>query len=458
MLSLRTRIVSLTVTVSVVAFALSGLAFWGFSQKDWSQAAQFSLLAFAVASFFVMVAVSFALANRFIAEIVRLMEDIKRGGEASMTRSGEMQGTFSSLSEGAQRQAAALTETAASIHQLSTTVSRNSETALEARNWSQLSTKAAHQGQASVATLSQAISRLSGTSDDLLKNVSESAANLEQLVELVSRIGEKTKVIDEIVFQTKILSFNASVEAARAGEHGKGFAVVAEEIGSLAQMSGNAANEIGTILKEGVEKAQLIARASRDAAARLVKEASESSKEGNQRAEECDAALKLILENVSKVDQAIDVVARSSKEQAAGVGEIAKAMTELEHVTHQTREVSEQANANLKETLKQGELSNSQLKVLSGLVLGSSTPKPLAEVVRTPARATEKFTAAPTVSVPKLATPAKVPAPKVVALTPKEAAKPKVQGKTESKVEAAPLKKAAGDVFPSPQDNRFEDI
>ncbi|MBC7465119.1 MAG: hypothetical protein H7256_03945 [Bdellovibrio sp.] len=50
----------------------------------------------------------------------------------------------------------------------------------------------------------------------------------------MEEIGNKTKVINDIVFQTKLLSFNASVEAARAGEHGKGFAVVAEEVGKLA--------------------------------------------------------------------------------------------------------------------------------------------------------------------------------------------------------------------------------
>ncbi len=58
-------------------------------------------------------------------------------------------------------------------------------------------------------------------------------------------IGDKTKVINDIVFQTKRLSFNASVEAARAGEHGKGFAVVAEEVGNLAQMSKDKVQEGG---------------------------------------------------------------------------------------------------------------------------------------------------------------------------------------------------------------------
>ena len=71
---------------------------------------------------------------------------------------------------------------------------------------------------------------------------------------LISEIGNKTKVINDIVFQTKLLSFNASVEAARAGEHGKGFSVVAEEVGNLAHMSGNSAKEITQLLESSINR------------------------------------------------------------------------------------------------------------------------------------------------------------------------------------------------------------
>ena len=61
----------------------------------------------------------------------------------------------------------------------------------------------------------------------------ESNKEIQEIVKVIAEIGNKTKVINDIVFQTKLLSFNASVEAARAGENGKGFAVVAEEVGKL---------------------------------------------------------------------------------------------------------------------------------------------------------------------------------------------------------------------------------
>lgn len=77
-----------------------------------------------------------------------------------------------------------------------------------------------------------------------------SSDRLGSVVDTVHQISDKTNIINDIVFQTKLLSFNASVEAARAGEHGKGFAVVAEEIGLLATNSGEASVEINKIVDE----------------------------------------------------------------------------------------------------------------------------------------------------------------------------------------------------------------
>lgn len=87
-----------------------------------------------------------------------------------------------------------------------------------------------------------------------MNTMKTSNAEVKELVGIINGISERTKVIDEIVFQTKLLSFNASVEAERAGEHGRGFAVVAQKVGNLAQMSGKAAQEISSILKQSIEK------------------------------------------------------------------------------------------------------------------------------------------------------------------------------------------------------------
>ena len=82
-----------------------------------------------------------------------------------------------------------------------------------------------------------------------MTSISESTEDLDSINNSIRGI-QKTQVINDIVFQTQLLSFNASIEAAKAGVHGKGFSVVAEEVGKLAVLSGTAASEISEILKE----------------------------------------------------------------------------------------------------------------------------------------------------------------------------------------------------------------
>ena len=83
------------------------------------------------------------------------------------------------------------------------------------------------------------------TTQDQIRSASN---NFQTLTELLQNVTSKTGVINEIAFQTKLLSFNASVEAARAGEHGRGFSVVADEVGKLAISVTTAANEINAML------------------------------------------------------------------------------------------------------------------------------------------------------------------------------------------------------------------
>ncbi|WP_226809460.1 methyl-accepting chemotaxis protein, partial [Aliarcobacter butzleri] len=71
----------------------------------------------------------------------------------------------------------------------------------------------------------------------------------------VNAINEAIGVIDNIAFQTNILSLNAAVEAATAGEAGKGFAVVAQEVRNLASRSAEAAHEIKAIVENATIKA-----------------------------------------------------------------------------------------------------------------------------------------------------------------------------------------------------------
>lgn len=93
---------------------------------------------------------------------------------------------------------------------------------------------------------------IDSSNKELVKEIERNNTELTKITNMISEINEKTQVINDIVFQTKLLSFNASVEVVRAGEHGKGFAVVAEEVGNLASMSGKASLDISEMLETSI--------------------------------------------------------------------------------------------------------------------------------------------------------------------------------------------------------------
>jgi methyl-accepting chemotaxis protein len=121
------------------------------------------------------------------------------------------------------------------------------------------------------------------------------------VINQIQDISKKTELINDIVFQTKLLSFNASVEAARAGEQGKGFSVVAEEVGNLATMSGNAANEITSMLGASIQKVSKIVENSQNLMSSLIKKSRSKIEMGHQTSVDCSVALEEIVKNVSSL-------------------------------------------------------------------------------------------------------------------------------------------------------------
>ena len=91
-----------------------------------------------------------------------------------------------------------------------------------------------------------------------METLGHTNSQLQNISGIFKKILSETNIINDIVFKTQLLSFNAFLEAARAGQHGSGFAVVAEEIGSLAQSSGNAAKEIRGFLEDSENQVEKI--------------------------------------------------------------------------------------------------------------------------------------------------------------------------------------------------------
>ncbi len=247
------------------------------------------------------------------------------------------------LSQAVSEQAASLQETSASVEEMSSMVNRNAEGAKRSRDVADESTNMATRGKETVQDMITAMSSIDSANADIMNQITDSNQKIGEIVTVIGEIANKTKVINDIVFQTKLLSFNASVEAARAGEHGKGFAVVAEEVGNLAQMSGNAAKEISTMLEGSIHKVQSIVSETKSKVEYLIKEGREKVEVGSNVAKQCGNVLDEIVKSIASVSSLAHEISNASDEQARGITEISKAMTQMDQVTQQNAAVSSQA-------------------------------------------------------------------------------------------------------------------
>jgi len=349
--------------------------------------------------------------TRAIAAVVQNLSDssIQVSGAAS-----QIAGSSEELSQSATEQAASLEETAASVEEMNSMIAKNSDNANSAASTSNKSQEAVVQGQDVIKKMM-----------DSMEKINASSEGMAEIVKVIEQIDKKTKVINEIVNKTELLSFNASVEAARAGEHGKGFAVVAEEVGNLARMSGTAAEEIASLLEESINKVN-----------QMVQDTKTSVNSGTQVTRECGEVFQEIVENVSKVSGMATEIASASQEQARGCAEITKAMSQLDQMTQQNAATSEECASAAEELSAQAEALKSAVNQLVSTVNGGNGQEAAVQTLASaPAPVQKKPVARPAANVVHLKGP-----------------------KTSSPASAAPvLKKASGDA-PSYDSSGFEDV
>ncbi|MBT9514483.1 MAG: methyl-accepting chemotaxis protein [Acidovorax sp.] len=164
-----------------------------------------------------------------------LVARIKQDADAISTSAADIDHGNTDLSRRAEDQVSSLTETAASMEQLTATVRQNADRASSASHLAVKASEIAGHGGAMVGGVVQTMQAISGSS--------------RKIVDII-------QVIEGIAFQTNILALNAAVEAARAGEQGRGFAVVASEVRNLAQRSAVAAREIKALISASVEQVE----------------------------------------------------------------------------------------------------------------------------------------------------------------------------------------------------------
>jgi methyl-accepting chemotaxis protein len=182
------------------------------------------------------------------------------------------------MSSGAGEQASFIEETSASLEEMSASITQNAD---NSRRTEEMALKGAKEGE-------------------------DSDKAVKETLEAMKSIADKISFVEDIAYQTNLLALNAAIEAARAGEHGRGFAVVAAEVRRLAERSQAAAKDISSLSGSSVKVAE---RASR--------------------------SLGELVPAVRKTAELVQEVAAASLEQASGVAQVNKAMTQVDQVIQQ---------------------------------------------------------------------------------------------------------------------------
>jgi methyl-accepting chemotaxis protein/methyl-accepting chemotaxis protein-1 (serine sensor receptor) len=255
--------------------------------------------------------------------------DLSSGAEQVASAAGQVSSSSQSLAQGASEQAASLQETSASTEEINSMAHRNTEN-------SRAATDLVKQSEHKFAQATQML-------DHMVKAIGDINDSSDKIAKII-------KVIDEIAFQTNILALNAAVEAARAGEAGMGFAVVADEVRNLAQRCAQAAKDTASLIEESISR----------------------SHDGKTKVDQVAEAIRSVTADVAQVKTLVDEVNVGSVEQARGIEQIAKAISQIEQVTQTTAASAEEGASAAEELSAQSAVVEEIVARLRSLVESSS--------------------------------------------------------------------------------------
>lgn len=239
------------------------------------------------------------------------------------------------IKDSTSKQASSLQESVSAVEEIKATIERNTELSNQSVTIADICVESSQKGKNAVKEMLSAVESIENDQKNIKKTLQDTTNEVKEIVTIIKNISQKTDIINDIVFQTKLLSFNASVESSRAGEHGKGFAVVAQEIGNLAAMSGTAAMEINQLLNSSIEKVGSIVEKTERNSMEISHSSAKSIELGVIKAQNCDDSLMEIYGHMEKMKELIREINASSNEQNQGINSISIALNELDNLTNE---------------------------------------------------------------------------------------------------------------------------
>lgn len=241
--------------------------------------------------------------TRELRELARVVDQVQAAAAKVRAACAELATGSGSVARGASDQAVRLLESSTSLEELRAMVNRSDENGIAAN-------RLCGQVGRSVGDVRQAMNRLN-----------EAVREIQNRAQAVNGVLVH---IREISTQTGLLAVNAGLEATRAGEAGRGFSVVAAEVGQLANDARGRTQHISSLVAASRESADL----------------------GTQLAKSADQALQTTLAQMDEITRLVEAIVKAGREQARGMGEISRTVTEMDGVTQSTAASAEEMARN----------------------------------------------------------------------------------------------------------------
>jgi methyl-accepting chemotaxis protein len=264
-----------------------------------------------------------------IDQMARDLESLAGTVSETTTTVEEMAAFIASVAQNAESLGEAASRASATVSGMAGAVNDVAKIAAEADRISARASEDAKTGGEAVARTVDGMKAIS-------ENMENTARVITGLGKRSQEIGRILEVIEEIADQTNLLALNAAIEAARAGEAGRGFAVVADEVRKLAERSVEAAKEIGEVVRQVQQETTDAVDVARSGAS--------EAKQGMTLADKAGAALRNIIESVSRSSALMGQIADATSKQSQASSEVLDTVSRMNSATSQvTQAVREQA-------------------------------------------------------------------------------------------------------------------